>query len=90
MKEVLGKFKIERSWEFNTYLTISLFLTIFPIIWKQSINLHCKPHDWIWYYWNIGLKPFQPIVVFHMETRHLTCTAMQVTGFYMKFNIGLK
>ena len=35
-------------------------------------------------------KPFQPSVAFHIETRHLICTANQMTGFYMKCNTGLE
>ena len=33
---------------------------------------------------------FQPSVAFHIETRHLICSANQITGFYMKCNTGLK
>ena len=39
-------------------------------------------HDWI--------NPFQPSVTFHIETSHLICSAKQITGFYMKYNTGLK
>ena len=34
--------------------------------------------------------PFQPSVVFHIETSHWFCSAKQITGFYMKHNTGLK
>ena len=34
--------------------------------------------------------PFQPRVVFYIETSHLIYTANQMTGFYMKCNTGLK
>ena len=36
------------------------------------------------------LNPFQPSVVFHIETNHLICIADQKTVFYMKYNTGLK
>ena len=35
-------------------------------------------------------NPIQPSVVFHIETNHLICTANDISGFYMKCNIGLK
>ena len=35
------------------------------------------------------VNPFQPIVVFHIETCHLISTANQMTGFYMTCNAGL-
>ena len=35
------------------------------------------------------VNPFQPSVVFDIETRHLICTANQMTGFYMKCGSGL-
>ena len=35
-------------------------------------------------------NPFQPNVVSHIETSHLICTVIQMTGFYMKCNTGLK
>ena len=34
--------------------------------------------------------PFQPSVVFHIENNHLTCSANQMNGFYIKCNTGLK
>ena len=37
-----------------------------------------------------GLNPFQPSVVFHIETSHLFCCAKQMTGFYMKRSTRLK
>ena len=36
------------------------------------------------------LHPFQPSATFHIETNHLICSSNQMTGFYMKCNIGLK
>ena len=36
--------------------------------------------------WEIGINPFQPNVVFHIEISHLICTADQMTGFHMKRN----
>ena len=30
------------------------------------------------------LNPFQPIVLFHIETSHLIFSANQMAGFYMK------
>ena len=36
------------------------------------------------------LSPFQPIAVFHIELSHLIYSANQMTGFYMKYNTGLK
>ena len=33
---------------------------------------------------------FQSKVVFHVETVHLICTAIQITDFYIKCNFGLK
>ena len=35
-------------------------------------------------------NPFQPNVVFHIETGHLIYIANQMTSFYMKCNTGLK
>ena len=32
----------------------------------------------------------RPVTAFHIETRHLFCSAKQMTGFYMKHNTGLK
>ena len=34
-------------------------------------------------------NPFQPNVVFHIETSQLFCRAKQLTGFYMKRNTAL-
>ena len=36
------------------------------------------------------INPFQPSVVFHIETSHLLFRAKQMTGFYMKRNTRLK
>ena len=36
------------------------------------------------------LDPFQTIVAFHIETKHLFCRTKQMTGFSMKPNTGLK
>ena len=36
-----------------------------------------------------NINPFQPSVAFHIETSHFICTENQMTGFYMKCNIGL-
>ena len=36
------------------------------------------------------VNPFQPSVAFHIKTSHLICYANQITGFYMKWNNGLK
>ena len=35
-------------------------------------------------------NPFEPSVVFHIETSHLICAANAMTGLYMKCNTGLK
>ena len=35
-------------------------------------------------------NPFQPSVVFRIETRHLICSANQMSGFYMKWNFQPK
>ena len=35
-----------------------------------------------------AFNPFQPKVVFHIKTSHFFCSAKQMTGFYMKYNIG--
>ena len=37
-----------------------------------------------------NINPFQPNVVFLIETNHLFCSAKQMTGFYKKCNTGLK
>ena len=37
-----------------------------------------------------GINLFQSSIVFLIETNHLTCTANQITGFYMKCNTLLK
>ena len=34
------------------------------------------------------VNPFQPNVAFHIKTSHLTCKANQMTGFYLKCNMG--
>ena len=34
-------------------------------------------------------NPFQRSIVFHIEISLLFCPAKQMTGFYMKHNIGL-
>ena len=36
------------------------------------------------------IKPFQPSLVFHIETSHLIFSANQITGLYMKWNPGLE
>ena len=33
---------------------------------------------------------YQSSIAFHIGTSHLTCTANQWTGFYMKCNTGVK
>ena len=35
-------------------------------------------------------NPFQPSVAFHIKTSHLIFNANQMTGFFMKWNTGLK
>ena len=35
-------------------------------------------------------RQFQSSAAFHIETNHLICTADQMTGFYLKYNTGLK
>ena len=35
-------------------------------------------------------NPFQPSVAFHIKTNHLIFNANQMTGFFMKWNTGLK
>ena len=47
---------------------------------KATINLET----------NSSGNPFQLSVAFHIETIHMTCSAIQTTGFYMKCNTGLK
>ena len=37
-----------------------------------------------------NFNPFQPSVVFHIETNDLICYANQMAAFYMKCNTGLK
>ena len=39
---------------------------------------------------NIDLSPVQSSVAFHIEISHLICRAIQITGFSMKCNTGLK
>ena len=34
------------------------------------------------------VNPFQPNVAFHIKTSRLTCKANQMTGFYLKCNMG--
>ena len=36
------------------------------------------------------INQFQTSVSFHMETIHLICSGNQMTGFYIKYNDGLK
>ena len=33
---------------------------------------------------------FRSSAAFYIETSHLICTANQITGFYIKYNTGLK
>ena len=40
--------------------------------------------------WIERFNPFQPSAVFHIETSLLFCRALQMIGFYMKRNTGLK
>ena len=35
-------------------------------------------------------NPFQHCVACHIETSHLICSANQMTGFYIKYNTGIK
>ena len=37
-----------------------------------------------------SFNPFQLSVALHIETSYLICNVSQMTGFYMKCNIGLK
>ena len=36
------------------------------------------------------INPLQPSVAFHIETNQLICKTNQLTGFYMKYNTGLR
>ena len=36
------------------------------------------------------LNLFYPSVSYHIETSYLICAENQMTGFYMKYNTGLK
>ena len=36
------------------------------------------------------INPFQPSVVFHIETSQLLCRAKEITGFLMRCNTGLE
>ena len=36
------------------------------------------------------MNPFESSVAFHLEISHLICSANQITGFYTKYNTGLK
>ena len=38
----------------------------------------------------LSINQLQPRVAFHIVTSHLTCSANQMTGFYIKCNTGLK
>ena len=38
----------------------------------------------------LAVNPFQPCVVFHIETSHLFCSVKQMAGFFIKCNTGLK
>ena len=63
---------------------------MFPYYRNQSTDLKCKSIDWFLFDGNIGLNPFQLNVPFHIETSHLIYSANQLTGFYIRFNTGLK
>ena len=39
---------------------------------------------------DFAINPLQPRVAFHIGTSHLIYNANQITGFYMKHNIGLR
>ena len=39
---------------------------------------------------DLHFNPFQPSVVFDIETSHLICSANQIAGFYIKCNTALK
>ena len=38
---------------------------------------------------SVQLNPFQPTVVFHIETSSLICRVIEMNGFYSICNIGL-
>ena len=39
---------------------------------------------------SLHVNPFQSSAAFHIGTSHLICTGNQITGFFMKYNTGLK
>ena len=59
------------------FARFELFLTSDPV------NLNAFQYSTLF-------NPFQPSVLFHVETSHLLCIAKQMTGFYMKCSTRLK
>ena len=41
----------------------------------------------VWHFNNFDYPILQPSVAFHIETGHLNCSANQMTGFYIKYNV---
>ena len=80
----MGLATLQRSSIQNTYIsnenTNSSYLanaTLYQkVVWKCSKKRF--------------FKRFQPRILFHIGISHLFCAANQVTGFYIKFNNGLK
>ena len=66
---------------------------ILDFIWLKMSSKHirsvpvCRSLIWLV---NVTLKPFKVTVTLHVETHHLICYVIQMTGFYMECNTGLK
>ena len=63
--------------------SFALFKNFYDI--PTPFLIKCSKHDP-----RNNFNPSQPGVAFHVETSHLIYTENQMTGFYMKYNSGLK
>ena len=60
---------------------IYIYIYIYIVTYKNVRQKRVNP---------IQVKTLQASVAFHIEPSHLICTANQMTGFYMKYDTGLK
>ena len=62
---------------------------------KFKENKFAKKTIWKWFNCRntvirVFINQFQPRFALYVETSHLICCANQMTGFYMKYNTGIK
>ena len=84
---------------FEIFNSFSKFFFFTQSPWNSnkefSQEVNCEPIWFISLYgvWKNIMKtfnPFLPSVAFHIGTSHLICSVNQISGFYMKYNTGLK